>query len=70
MASQPFHGQLPLLTRLRTTEKPLLGRHLDRMRDVREAVPGPALRDPGRERRLAALEQPLGLHGNLPTANV
>ncbi len=43
----------------------LLGGDLDRVRDVREPVADAALLDPGRERGLAALEQALGLLGDL-----
>jgi hypothetical protein len=43
----------------------LLRGHLNRVRDVREAVAHAALVDPGRERDLAALEQALGLLGDL-----
>ncbi len=43
----------------------LLGGDLDRVRDVGEPVADAALLDPGRERGLAALEQALGLLGDL-----
>ena len=52
----------PWPTRLRTTEKPaLLDHRLHGVRDVADAVAGTRLLDPGRERGLARVEQPLRL---------